>query len=88
MDEPLEPADRRAIAVACGLNPQYLYQCLTRRRDMDPRQAAALERRSAGRVRRWHVCRDWHLIWPELIGADGAPPIPDQHQGAEVRDAA
>lgn len=22
--------------------------------------------------------RDWHLIWPELIGADGAPPVPEQ----------
>lgn len=28
---------------------------------------------------------DWHRIWPELIGAEGAPDVP---QPAEVRDAA
>lgn len=27
---------------------------------------------------------DWHRIWPELIGAEGAPPVPAE----EVRDAA
>lgn len=28
-------------------------------------------------ARRWFVCpADWHLIWPELIGTPGAPPIP------------
>ncbi len=27
--------------------------------------------------RRWHQRPDdWHRIWPELIGADGAPPVP------------
>lgn len=37
-------------------------------------------------VRRWDLRPDdWHRIWPELIGADGAPaaPLPE-----EVRDAA
>ena len=23
---------------------------------------------------------DWHRIWPELVGADGAPPVPAEHQ--------
>lgn len=28
-------------------------------------------------VRRWHLRPDdWHRIWPELIGADGAPAVP------------
>lgn len=27
---------------------------------------------------------DWHRIWPELIGADGAPSVPTE----EARDAA
>lgn len=84
MDD-LSPADRAAIAAAAGLNAQYLYQCLTRRRDMEARQAALLERSCNGRIRRWQVRRDWHLIWPELIGADGAPSVPAD---AEVRDAA
>lgn len=72
MDQ-IEAAERNAIALKAGINSQYLYQCLTRRRDMDARQAAQLERVSNGRVRRWHLRRDWALVWPELIGADGAP---------------
>ena len=30
---------------------------------------------------------DWHRIWPELVGADGAPPVPAE-EPQEVRDAA
>ncbi|MCU0967063.1 MAG: helix-turn-helix domain-containing protein [Burkholderiaceae bacterium] len=38
----------------------------------------------AGQVPRWRLRPDdWHRIWPELIGAEGAPDIPQ-----EVRDAA
>lgn len=79
----IDPAERQVIADKAGLNAQYLYQCMTRRRDMDALQAAMLERISEGRVRRWHVRRDWHLVWPELIGSEGAPPVK-----GEVRDAA
>jgi DNA-binding transcriptional regulator YdaS (Cro superfamily) len=40
-----------------------------------------------GIMRRWHLRPDdWHRIWPELIGAEGAPPVPAEQQ--EVRDAA
>lgn len=45
---------------------------------------ARIERRL--KLRRWDLCPDdWHLIWPELIGAEGAPAI--DMQPAE-RDAA
>ena len=42
----------------------------------------------ASGVPRWRLRPlDWHVIWPELVGTDGAPPIPaDQPQ--EARDAA
>lgn len=44
--------------------------------------AAEIERR--GGPRRWHLRPDdWHRIWPELVGAEGAPPPPvDQQQEA------
>jgi len=36
---------------------------------------AQIER--AGIMRRWDLRPDdWHRIWPELIGAEGAPPVP------------
>lgn len=39
-------------------------------------QCAAIERATGGTVRRWDLRpQDWHLIWPELIGAEGAPAL-------------
>lgn len=85
MDIP-DSVERQAIAKRAGLNSAYLYQCVTRRRDMDARKAAELERTTAGRLRRWHLRRDWHIVWPELVGAEGAPPVPADQ--LETRDAA
>lgn len=77
------PTVRHAAATAAGINAQYLYQCLTRRRDMDARLAVRLESTSGGAIRRWHVRRDWPEVWPELVGADGAPAV----QAAEAGHA-
>ena len=83
----LDFKERDAIADAHGINRRYLYQCLTGRRQLDERSAVRLEEGSGQRIRRWHVRQtDWHLTWPELIGAPGAPPVPDLAQ--EVSRAA
>ena len=37
---------------------------------------AAIERATQGAVRRWDLRpEDWHRVWPELIGAPGAPTL-------------
>jgi DNA-binding transcriptional regulator YdaS (Cro superfamily) len=42
-------------------------------------RCTAIERATNGAVRRWDLRpEDWHLIWPELIGADGAPAVPQE----------
>ena len=70
-------SERMEIARACGLSEQFLYQCLTGRRSMDPADAVRAERASSGRVRRWHVrSKDSHEIWPELVGLPEAPEVP------------
>jgi len=47
--------------------------------------AVQLEAATDGAVRRWDLRPDdWHRIWPELIGADGAPDVPAE----AVHDAA
>lgn len=85
----ISPADRQAAASAAGLNEQYVHQCLTGRRAMKPKQAVRLELVSGGRIRRWHVrAADWHEVWPELIGAEGAPPVHASAAREEQRDAA
>ena len=67
----------------------YLSQLAARRdgREPSPELCVVIERESDCKVPRWSLRpRDWHLIWPELIGAQGAPAVPAEQQ--EVRDAA
>ena len=78
-------AERRDLAKTVGVDEQYLYQCLTGRKDMRADEAVRVELQSGRQVRRWHLrSSDWHRIWPELIGTEGAPAVPAE----EVRDAA
>lgn len=80
--------ERAALAQEHGVDPLYLYQVLTGRREMEPKAAVRLEQRSGGRLRRWQLrSKSWHLIWPELIGTPGAPAIPTLIPD-EARDAA
>ncbi len=45
-------------------------------------RCAAFEQAVGGRVMRWTLRpNDWHVIWPELRGAEGAPDIAAE-QGA------
>ena len=80
-------SERRELAELVKVDEQYLYQCLSGRKDMKAHEAVRVERASGLRLRRWHLRRnDWWLNWPELIGAEGAPPVPADQR--EVRDAA
>lgn len=37
----------------------------------------SMEQVTGGMLKRWDLRpNDWHRIWPELIGADGAPGVP------------
>ena len=73
----LMPDERRRMAAQIGCNERFLYQCLTGRNAMQPIDAVRAEQVTDGRLRRWHVRpKDWHLIWPELVGAQGAPDVP------------
>lgn len=46
------------------------------KREFPPEHCAVLEANGKGRVRRWHMRpTDWHRIWPELVGAEGAPAV-------------
>lgn len=82
----MSTSERAALARELSINEQYLYQCLTGRAAMKAKEAVRIERQSAGRLRRWHLrAKDWFEVWPELIGTEGAPAVP---QCEEVRDAA
>jgi DNA-binding transcriptional regulator YdaS (Cro superfamily) len=50
-----------------------------------PILATAIELDTERKVRRWELRpTDWHLIWPELIGAAGAPNVLTESPGAEA----
>ena len=45
----------------------------------------AIEKATEGRVRRWDLRpKDWHRIWPELIGTEGAPSVPAEPETQEA----
>jgi DNA-binding transcriptional regulator YdaS (Cro superfamily) len=70
----LSASERKRIAADVGVNEQYLYQCLTGRRDMNPAEARRIEADTGGALRRWDLCqKSWALIWPELKGDPEAP---------------
>lgn len=73
MSTQITPARRRELAEKYRLSEQYLYQCLTGRRDMNPAEARRVEQESNGVLSRQMLCqKTWMGIWPELS------PTPEQ----------
>ena len=67
METNITPERRRKLAADIGVNEQYLYQCLTGRRDMNPAEARRAEVTTCGELTRKMLCqRTWRDIWPEL----------------------
>jgi 1,6-anhydro-N-acetylmuramate kinase len=80
------PDERADFALAVGTTIGHLNNVAYGMRTA----SAALTRSVAGRTGRevaeWDLRpHDWHLIWPELIGAEGAPAVPASQ---ELTDAA
>jgi DNA-binding transcriptional regulator YdaS (Cro superfamily) len=78
MSKEISPEDRQRLAEKVRVDPASLYQALTGKGyGFKPAKCVEIERDSEGELRRWDLRpRDWHLIWPELIGAEGAPQPP------------
>lgn len=73
MSKQFTPNERRALAEKLAVNEQYLYQCLTGRRDMGPTEARRVEAESGGVLTRQMICqKTWQGIWPELAATQEA----------------
>jgi DNA-binding transcriptional regulator YdaS (Cro superfamily) len=58
-------------------NPVLIYQWSGGLRPVPIERCVPIEQATGGAVRRWDLRPDdWHRIWPELIGAEGAPAVP------------
>lgn len=67
------------LAAALGISPSFLSQISSGHRQTSPRLCVQIELATAGAVRRWDLRPDdWHRIWPELVGVEGAPAVPAQ----------
>lgn len=63
-----------ALAAALHVSPSYLSQLASGSAPCSPERCVAIEQVTDRAVMRWDIRpNDWHLIWPELIGAEGAP---------------
>lgn len=73
------------LARAVGVHPVMVSQWACGKKEVPVDRSAPIETATAGAVRRWDLRpHDWHVHWPELVGAKGAPSEPAE----EVRDAA
>lgn len=69
------PERRKQIALALAIDDQYAYQIIRGIRTASPALARAWADLSP-EDRLWDLRPDdWHRIWPELIGTEGAPPV-------------
>jgi DNA-binding transcriptional regulator YdaS (Cro superfamily) len=74
-----------ALAGRVRVSPAFISQLAGGGRPTPPDVAVRIEAATERRVRRWDLRpEDWHRIWPELIGAEGAPALPVE----EASDAA
>jgi DNA-binding transcriptional regulator YdaS (Cro superfamily) len=84
MDKQFTPDDRKRIAALTGIDEQYLYQCLTGRRDMNPIRARKAEIDSKGEVTRQMLCQKSYAgIWAGL-GEEAAPKRAPRQKKAEA----
>lgn len=74
--KPLSTAERTALALRAGTSYLHLRNVAFSGKSCGEKLAVAIERETCGAVRRWDLRpADWHEIWPELIGVEGAPSV-------------
>lgn len=63
-----------AIARLCGVSAPSATNW--RKTGVPIKRCVAIEKANQKGIKRWHLRPDdWHEIWPELMRADGAPPV-------------
>jgi hypothetical protein len=74
---PMTPEQREAFALRCETTKGHLQNVMYGVRPCATDLAVLIHRESDGSVPRWVLReKDWWKHWPELIGTDGAPPVP------------
>lgn len=67
---------QQALADALGIKQPTVSEWKNGDRPVPIERCVDIERATGARVRRWDLRPDdWHRIWPELVGQDGAPEV-------------
>jgi DNA-binding transcriptional regulator YdaS (Cro superfamily) len=81
-------SERAAFAIRVGTTVGHLNNVAYEQRIASAALARQIAIATDSEVHVWDLRPDdWHLIWPELIGVDGAPAVPAD-QPHEARNAA
>jgi len=81
--KPLSTTLRHALAADCGTSYLHLRNIAFSGKSCGIQLAVDLERVTRKAVCRWDLRPDdWHRIWPELVGTEGAPAVPAAHEVA------
>lgn len=76
---PMSQEVREEFAGRCGTSRGHLQNVSYGYRPCATDLAVLIERESKYSVRRWELRPDdWHKHWPELIGTEGAPAVPEE----------
>lgn len=68
-----------ALAGAVGVKQQHVWNWLNRKGIVPADRCAAIEQATGRAVMRWDLRPDdWWKIWPELVGLEGAPAVPQK----------
>ena len=82
----VSPSERAAFALSVGTTVGHLNNVAYEQRVASAALARQIAIATANDVTVWDLRpNDWHLIWPEIITAEGAPPVTETQ---EARDAA
>ncbi len=72
-----------ALAKLIDVAPSFVNQWVKSDRPIPIPTCVLIEQKTEGAVRRWDLRPDdWHLIWPELVGATDAPKVRKQKVAA------
>jgi len=64
------------LAAVLDVTPQAVCFWRAGKRRLPADYCATIEQATERKVRRWDLRpNDWHRIWPELVGSDGAPMV-------------
>lgn len=86
---PMAGPAREEFAGRCETTKGHLQNVMYGIKSCATDLAVNIERESAMQVRRWELRPDdWHKHWPELIGSDGAPSIPEPTNDTATADSA